>query len=339
MNGGYSMDNHKGILVLGEITEGQLAAITMELLGAGRKLAEESGEELSILLMGSKAGSLAQEAISYGADNVYVADDALLDQYNSDAYTQVAAQLCARISPAIMLFGHTDAGCDLAPRLNGRLGGGLAMECLSLAIDPATKLLVSTRPVFGGNAHASMLSRTARPQMATMRAKTVAPAEKNDARQGKTIPVEDKLDPAVIKVKVVERIKEEVQGVKLEDAEVVVSGGRGMGTAQDFAMLRELADLLGGAVGATRVACDEGWAPATLQVGQSGKVVSPKLYLAVGLSGAMAHIAGCLGSKYIVAINKDKEANIFNVAHYGIVGDWKEVLPALTAKLKELRGA
>jgi electron transfer flavoprotein alpha subunit len=213
------------------------------------------------------------------------------------------------------------------------------MDCLALSIDPATRLLVSTRPVFGGNAHATVISKSARPQMATVRAKTAPPAERDDSRQGKVIPVEDKLDPAAIRVKVVERIKEEVEGVKLEDAEVVVAGGRGMGSAQDFEMLRELADVLGGAVGATRVACDEGWAPASLQVGQSGKVVSPKLYIAVGLSGAMAHIAGCLGSKAIVAINKDKEANIFNVARFGIVADCKEVLPALTAKLKELKSA
>jgi electron transfer flavoprotein alpha subunit len=171
-----------------------------------------------------------------------------------------------------------------------------------------------------------------------MRAKVAPPAERDDARQGKAIPVEDKVDPSALKVKLVEKIKEEVTGVKLEDAEVVVAGGRGMGNAADFAKLRELADIFGGAVGGTRVACDEGWAAATLQVGQSGKVVSPKIYIAVGLSGAMAHIAGCLGSKQIVAINKDKEANIFNVAHLGIVGDWKEVLPPLTAKLKELKG-
>jgi electron transfer flavoprotein alpha subunit len=149
--------------------------------------------------------------------------------------------------------------------------------------------------------------------------------------------VEGKIDPSALKVKVVERIKEQVEGVKLEDAEVVVSGGRGIGGAQNFEMLRELANVLGGAVGATRPACDEGWVPARLQVGQSGKVVSPKLYIAVALSGAMAHIAGCLGSKVIVAINKDKDANIFSVAHFGIVADYKEVLPALTAKLKELK--
>ena len=171
--------------------------------------------------------------------------------------------------------------------------------------------------------------------MATLRLKTVPPAERSDSRQGKIIPVE-KVDPSALKVKVVDRIKEEVEGVKLEDADVVVSGGRGIGSAQNFDMLKQLANILGGAVGATRPACDEGWAPARLQVGQSGKVVSPKVYIAIALSGAMSHIAGCMGSKYIVAINKDKEANIFNVAHFGIVGDYKEVLPPLTAKLKEL---
>ena len=327
----------KGILVCGEIAEGKLAPVTIELLGLGRKLANDLGEELSALLMGSKAGALGKEAIAYGADKVYVAEDALLDQYNSDAYTQVAADLCKKALPSIMLLGHTDIGCDLAPRLNGRLGGGLSMDCLALSIDPATKLLVSTRPVFGGNAHATMVSKSARPQMATLRPKTVPPAERNDSRQGQVAPVEGKVDPSTLKVTVVERMKEEVEGVKLEDAEVVVSGGRGIGSAQNFNMVRELAKVLGGAVGATRPACDEGWAAVSLQVGQSGKVVSPKLYIAVALSGAMSHISGCLGSKVIVAINKDKDANIFNVAHFGIVGDYKEVLPALTAKLKELR--
>jgi len=333
------MDSHKGVLVCGEIAGGKLAPITLELLGVGRKLANELGEDLSTLLMGSKTGGLGQEAIAYGADKVYVAEDSLLGDYNSDAYTHVAANVCQKVLPSIMLLGHTDIGCDLAPRLNGRLRGGLAMDSLALSIDPATKLLVSTRPIFGGNAHATMVSKSARPQMATIRPKTVPPAERNDSRQGQIIPVEDKIDPTAIKVKVVDRIKEEVEGVKLEDAGVVVSGGRGIGSAQNFGMVRELANVLGGAVGATRPACDEGWAPATVQVGQSGKVVSPKLYIAVALSGAMSHIAGCLGSKYIVAINKDKEANIFSVAHFGIVADYKEVLPALTAKLKELKAA
>jgi electron transfer flavoprotein alpha subunit len=332
------MDN-KGVLVCGEVAEGKLAPITIELLGVGRKLAEELGEDLRVLLMGSQTGSLGPEAIAYGADKVYTAEDSLLDNYNSDAYTQVAANLCRELLPSIILLGYTDIGCDLAPRLNGRLGGGLAMDCLALSIDPANKRLFSTRPVFGGNAHAEMVSRSALPQMATIRPKTVPPAERNDSRQGEVIPVEGKLDPSALKVKVVDRITEEEEGIKLEDAEVVVSGGRGIGSAENFEMLRELARVLGGAVGATRPACDEGWAPMTLQIGQTGKVVSPKLYIAVALSGAIPHITGCLGSKYIVAINNDKEANIFNVAHFGIVADHKEVIPALTAKFKELLSA
>jgi len=346
------MDHHQGVLVCGEIAEGpalsnaegKLAPITIELLRVGRKLADELGEDLSALLLAGNTGGLGQEAIAYGADKVYIAEDSLLDHYNSEAYTQVAADLCRKTSPSIMLLGHTDIGCDLAPRLNARLGGGLVMDCLALAIDPATRLLASTRPVFGGNAHATVVAKSARPQMATIRAKlvlsgaegTVPPAERDDSRQGQVLPVDAKIDPSTLKVRVVERIKEQLEGIKLEDAEVVVCGGRGIGGAQNFGMLRELANVLGGAVGATRPACDEGWAPARLQVGQSGKVVSPKLYIAVALSGAMAHIAGCLGSKVIVAINKDKEANIFNVAHLGIVADYKEVLPTLTAKLREL---
>ena len=333
------MDTAKSVLVFGEVIDGKLAPVTIELLGVGRKLAGDLGEELSVLLLGSKAGSLGQEAIAYGADIVYINAEGIFDAYNSDAYTQAAADLCRKVLPAVMLFGHTDIGGDLAPRLNGRLGGGLAMDCLALAIDPATKFLVSTRPVYGGNARATMVAKAARPQMATVRPKTLPAAERNDSRQGKIVILEDKIDPVVMKVKVVERIKEEVEGVKLEDAEVVVSGGRGIGSKQNFEMVKELASVLGGAVGATRPVCDEGWTPAGLQVGQSGKVVSPKVYIAVGISGAMAHITGCLGSKCIVAINKDKEANIFNVAQLGLVADYKEVLPALTSKRKELKTA
>ncbi|MGB9628175.1 MAG: electron transfer flavoprotein subunit alpha/FixB family protein [Thermodesulfobacteriota bacterium] len=333
------MDQYKGVLVLGEITEEKLAPITTELLGIGRKLANELSEDLSILLMGGKVRGLAQEAIAYGADKVYIAEDSIFNEYNSDAYTQLAANLCQKVSPSILLIGHTDIGCDLAPRLNGRLGGGLAMDATELSIDPSTKLLISTRPIFGGNAYARVISKTARPQMATVRTKVFPPAERNESKQGQVIPIEEKIDPSAIKVKVIERIKEEVEGVKLEDAEVVVSGGHGIGNAKNFEMLWELARLLGGTVGATRRSCDEGWIPVTRQIGQSGKVVSPKLYIAVALSGAMSHIVGCLGSKCIVAINKDPEANIFNIAHFGIVADYKEVLPALTAKFKELLSA
>jgi caffeyl-CoA reductase-Etf complex subunit CarE len=332
------MASDKGPLICGEIADRKLAPVTIELIGLGRRLANELGESLSILLLG-KVGGLAQEAIAYGADNVYAAEDDFLEQYNPDAYTLTAANVCKQLLPSVVLLGHTDIGSDLAPRLNARLGGGLAMDCVTVSIDPATKTLVSTRAVFGGNALATVVFKSARPQMATVRAKKVQPAKRDDSRQGQVIPVHVEIDPSALRVKVVERIKEEVEGVKLEDAEVVVSGGRGIGGAQNFKMLEDLARVLGGAVGATRPACDEGWVPARIQVGQSGKAVSPKVYIAVALSGAMAHLAGCSGSQVIVAINKDKDANIFNVARYGIVADYKQVLPTLTEKLKELKSA
>ena len=329
------MDN-KGILLCGEVTEGKLAPITLELLGIGRKLAGQSGEELSILLMGSGIGGLGQEAIAFGADKVYIADDPLLENYNSDVCTMVAANLCQKILPSIVLLGQTDIGLDLAPRLAGRLGGGLSMDCIELAIDSETKLLVQTRPVFGGNALATMISKTARPQMATIRSGSMAPADRDDSRQGEVIDVATTVDPSMVKVKVIERVKEEVEGIRLEDAEVVVCGGRGIGSKENFEAIWELARILSGTAGGTRAACEGEWLPMTLQIGQTGKIVSPKLYIAVALSGAMQHVAGCSGSKCIVAINKDPEANIFKIAHYGIVSDYKEVLPSLIETLKQL---
>ncbi|MDX9763321.1 MAG: electron transfer flavoprotein subunit alpha/FixB family protein, partial [Desulfomonilia bacterium] len=205
-------------------------------------------------------------------------------------------------------------------------------------IDPETGLLLVTRPVFGGNALATVRIKNVRPQMATVRPKTMKPAEKDASRQGQVIRMVAEVDSSTLKVQVIERVEEKVEGVKLEDAEVVVSGGRGIGSLQNYEMIWELARLLGGAVGATRPVCEEGWIPMLHQVGQTGKMVSPKLYIAVALSGAMQHISGCTGSKCIVAINQDPEANIFKVANYGVVGDYKEILPAFMAKLKELLG-
>lgn len=330
------MDTYKGILIIGEIIEDKLTQITMELLGIGRKLANELTEELGLLLLGKKIDDLFKEGFAFGADKVYFSEDDLLENYNPDAYTHIITQICKKISPKIVLLGYTDIGCDLAPRLNARLGGALSMDCIDISIDPQNKFLTMTRPVFGGNAYARIVSKSAYPQMATIRQKVFPLPQRDESRQGEIIPIGEKIDPSVIRVKTVERIKEEVEGIRLEDAEVVVSGGHGIGSAQNFQMLKELANLLGGAIGATRRACDEGWVSVTQQIGQTGKVVSPKLYIAVALSGAMSHIVGCLGSKYIVAINKDPEANIFSVSHFGVVGDYKEVLPAFTAKLKEL---
>lgn len=330
------MDTHKGILLCGEIEHGRLAPITVELLGIGRVLADKAGQELSILLMGSDVGSLSEETLDYGADKVYVAENPLLEHYHSDAWTMVAADFCRKALPSILLLGHTDVGRDLAPRLAGRLQGGLATDAVELGIDPETGLLVVTRPVFGGNALASVIIRNVRPQMATVRPKTMKPAEKDASRQGQVIRMVVDADSLALKVRVVERVEEKVEGVRLEDAEAVVSGGRGIGSLQNYEMIWELARLLDGAVGATRPACEEGWIPMLHQIGQTGKMVSPKLYIAVALSGAMQHIAGCSGAKCIVAINRDPEANIFKVAHYGVVGDYKEILPAFMGKLKEL---
>jgi len=332
------MDTYTGVLLCGELEKDALAPITLELLGIGRGLAEKTGQELSILLMGGNVGNLGDEAVAYGADKVYVAENPLLEHYQADAYTAVAADLCRKALPSILLLGNTDIGRDLAPRLAGRLQGGLATDAVEFDIDPETKLLVATRPVFGGNALASVVIKNARPQIATIRPKTVKPAEKDTSRQGQVVRIVAEVDSSVVKVQLIERVEEKVEGVRLEDAEVVVSGGRGIGNSENYAMVWNLAKLLNGAVGATRPACEEGWIPMLHQVGQTGKMVSPKLYIAVALSGAMQHIAGCSGAKCIVAINQDPEANIFKVAHYGVVGDFKEILPAFTEKVRELLG-
>ncbi|MDO8637411.1 MAG: electron transfer flavoprotein subunit alpha/FixB family protein [Dehalococcoidia bacterium] len=330
------MAKHKGVMICAELVNKEISAITTELLGIGRKLADDLGEELSALLMGSEVTPLSQEHIAYGADRVYLVDDPLLKSFNSDAYTGAAANVCRQVNPSIVLLGQTDMGRELAPRLTARLGGGLAMDCIDLSIDPETKLMLQTRPVFGGNAYAVMVTRIARPQIATVRPKTMLPLERDGSREGEVVSMEAGIDSSIIKAEIIETVKEDVEGVKLEEAEIIVTGGRGIGSAEGFAVVRELAMVLGGATGATRGACDEGMAPATMQVGQTGKIVSPNLYIAVALSGAVQHLAGCSGSKHIVAINKDPEAHIFKVAEFGIVADYKEVLPVLTEKCKEL---
>lgn len=330
------MADGKGVLICGECAEGKLASVTMELLGIGRKLADDLGEKLSAVLLGDKVSGLAQEAIAFGADSVYVVESPLLKDYVTDSYVAAMEKLCKEVKPNIVLMAQTPIGRDLGPRLAFRLGTGLTMDCLALSIDPATKLMRQTKPVYGGNALAIVVCEQSRPQMATVRPKSMSALEKNDARKGEVIPFDAGIDASRIKVKFVEKVKEKVEGVKLEDAEVVVVGGRGMGGPEAFAQLRDLAKLLGGAVGATRPPCDSGWLPATSQVGLTGKLVTPRLYIGVAVSGASQHLAGCSGSKNMVAINKDPEANIFKVCQYGVVGDFKKILPPFINKVKEL---
>jgi electron transfer flavoprotein alpha subunit len=330
------MAENKGVLVLGEVVEGRLAAITTELLGCARKLADDLGEETGAVLVGSEVGTLAKEAIAFGADKVYVVDDPLLKDYQTDSYVAVMEKVTKQAMPSILLLGQTSLGRDLAPRLAFRLGAGLTMDCIQLGINPETKKLEQIHPVYGGNARAVFTSEAALPQIATVRLKAMSPLERDDSRQGEVITIEAGIDPSTLKAKVLEKVKEEVVGVKLEDAEVVVCGGRGMGGEEGFKQLEELAKVLGAAVGATRPPCDSGWVPSTWQVGLTGKIVTPDFYVAVALSGSSQHMAGCSGAKNIVAINKDPEANIFKEAAYGIVADYKQALPAFANKLQEL---
>jgi electron transfer flavoprotein alpha subunit len=333
------MADASGVMAIVEVTEGQLAPISAELLTAARNLADSLGESVSALVIGSDVGAAGAECAAYGADKVYVADSPLLAHFQSDAYTSVAADVCAQETPSILLLGQTMIGRDLAPRLAFRLETGVTMDCVALDIDPDSKLLLATKPVYGGNANAVMVCEEARPQMATLRAKAIDAAAADASRQADVVAVSVGIDDAGIKTRFQERVRLEFEGVRLEDAPVVVTGGRGMGSEEAFHHLNELAGLMDGAVGGSKAAVDMGWLPPTEQVGLTGKMVSPDIYIAVGVSGAIQHMAGCSGAKTIVAINKDPEADIFRYAQYGVVADWKNALPTLIEKIREIKAS
>lgn len=332
------MAENNGVLVYCETADGKLASIAAEGLGIGRKLADDLGQELSAVLVGSDVSNLAQEAVSYGADKVYTVDDPLLKDYQTDPYLTVMEKVVKQAAPSILILGQTGEGRDLAPRLAFRLGTTVTLDCIDLEIDSSSKRLLQTKPVYGGNAQAVFTSDTD-PQMVTIRTKAMTALEPDASRKGETVSIEAGLDESAIRTKVLERVIEEVEGIKLQDADVVVSGGRGIGGAEGFKQLEELAHLLKGAMGASRPPCDNGWVPDTIQVGLTGKIIAPEVYIAVAISGSSQHMSGCSGSKNIIAINKDAEANIFREARFGVVGDWKKILPAFTAKVKELLAA
>lgn len=331
------MSDNKGVMILAEVIEGKLSGTAGELLGCGRKLADDLGQELSAVLIGSEVSGFAQEVASLGADKVYVVDDPLLKDYQTDSYIPVIEKVVKETAPQIVLMGQTSIGRDLAPRLAFRLDTVAALDCIALAIDPDSKRLLQTKPVFGGNALA-VYSNDIDPQIATVRAKVMSAAEPDASKKGEIITIDAGLDASAIRTKVLDKVKEEVVGIKLEDASVVVSGGRGIGGPEGFEQIDALAKLLKGAMGCTRPVCDSGWLPDSHQVGLTGKIVTPDFYLAIALSGSSQHLAGCSSSKVIVAINKDAEANIFKEAQYGVVGDWKKIVPAFTEKVKELLG-
>ncbi len=329
------MAEYQGVMVHAEVAEGKLAAVAMELLGCGRKMADELGEELSAVIVGSGVGNLAQEAFAAGADKVYIVDDALLQDYQTDAHVTVMEKVVRQAMPGILLIGQTAVGRDLAPRLAFRLETVATMDCIELAIDSGSKRLLRTKPVYGGNARAVFASDFD-PQIATVRVKAMTPLEPDTARKGEVVNIEAGLDPSAMRTEVLEKVKEEVEGISLDAAKVVVGGGRGIGSVDGFKQLEELAGLLRGAVGASRPPCDNGWILDVRQIGLTGKIVTPDLYIAVAISGSSQHMAGCSGCKNVVAINKDPEANIFREARFGVVGDWKKVLPAFAEKVREL---
>lgn len=330
---------YSGVWVLAETHDGKLADVTLELVSEGRKLADELGTQVSLVLAGQDVEPLGQIAAQYGADKVYLVEHETLAQYRTDPFTSVICGLINKYKPEIVLIGATTMGRDLASRIAARIGAGLTADCTGLAIDPETRLLQQTRPAFGGNVMATIQCRNARPQMSTVRPRVMKKAQPDASRTAEVIRETVNLNEKSIATKIIEIIKEEgTDAIDVQDAEIIVSGGRGLRKAENFALIRELAEVIGAAVGASRATVDAGWIPAYHQVGQTGKTVQPKLYIACGISGAVQHLAGMGSSDCIVAINSDPDAPIFGVAHYGIVGDLFEVVPALTRKLKQELG-
>ena len=323
------MAGESGILVLAEHQAGQLIGLSKELLGAARRLADTIGQRVTAVSFGAGAADAAKEAIAHGADAALVAESADLDEYRNDAWTAALTAAAREVNPAVVLMGQTAVGRDLAPRYAIRAGTAVAMDCIDLAVQDGK--LVMTRPVYGGSAHAQYTSRTL-PQVATVRAKSQEPLEPDPSRQGEVRQLAVDVSGAASRVVARQEIKAE--GLRLEDAKVIVSGGRGLGSAEGFEALNELARVLGGAVGASRAVVDLGWVPVGLQVGLTGKVVTPDLYIAVGISGASQHIAGITGAKTVVGVNKDKDADIFKISRYGAIADWK---PFMTAFIEECR--
>jgi len=324
----------QGIWIVAEQREGELRKISFELVSEARRLADTMGQPVAAILLGSNIKEKAAELGKYGADKVVVADDDRLATYTTDAYVSVIAQLAQAQEPAIILLGASVQGKDLSGRLAARLGVGVAQDCVAFSIEDGN--LVAKRPIYAGKAYATVTYTDSVPQIATARPNVFELNEPDESRSVEVIDAEFSLDDSQLKTKVAEVIEEAGGKVDLTEAERIVSGGRGMKGPEEFAILEELADLIAATVGASRSVVDAGWRPHSDQVGQTGKVVSPNLYIACGISGAIQHLAGMSTSKTIVAINKDPEAPIFQKADYGVVGDLFEVVPALTEALKKV---
>ncbi len=333
---GVDLSQFRGVWVMAEQRNGKVADVSLELLGVGRKLADERGSELTAVLFGASEEEAAH-LIHWGADRVLHADSPVFEHFNDDPYVELLSRLINQYKPEIVLTGATPVGRSFFPRVAARVKTGLTADCTSLEIDGESGHLLQIRPAFGGNIMATILCPRHRPQMATVRPRVMKKGEFNEQKKGEIIKIDT--SELVSRTKVLESVKESSDAkVNLQEVDIIVAGGRGIGGPEGFKMLEELATLLGGAVGASRAAVDEGWISYSHQVGQTGKTVCPKIYIACGISGAVQHLVGMQSSDVIIAINKNPEAPIFNVANIGIVGDVSEVVPELIKKVKEVKG-
>ena len=328
---------YKGFWVFVEHTEGRPAEVPWELLSVGADLAKARGVELCTVVIGDKVESLCHESFAYGAARSYLIDDPLFHHYRTEPYYKAICYLVEKYKPEVILIGATGLGRDLAGAIATELKTGLTADCTGLSTDDRGFLL-QTRPAFGGNIMATILTERTRPQMSTVRPHVMPMPEKDTSRKGEIVRESIPLTEEDFAVKVLEIIEDRKQGyVDVAAADVIVSGGRGMGGRENFTLLQELADELGGVVGCSRSAVEAGWMPAERQVGQTGKTVRPKIYIACGISGAIQHLVGMQTSDVILAINRDKQAPIFEVSTYGIVGDLFQVVPSITNRIRELR--
>jgi electron transfer flavoprotein alpha subunit/NAD-dependent dihydropyrimidine dehydrogenase PreA subunit len=326
-----------GIWVFAEYRKNDLAAVALELLGIGRQLADSRGVKLSAILLGADTGEAAAKLIGHGADLVYQVDNQALAAFREDVYARLCVNLIRQHQPEIVLAGATAIGRSFIPAVATELNAGLTADCTKLEIRAEDGMLLQTRPAFGGNIMATIVCESSRPQMATVRPKVMKALEYDGSRTGEIINVEVTDQDLQSRIVVEESIVAEASQVNIQEADILVSGGRGLESAKGFDLIRKLAETLGGKVSASRAVVDSGWIPYPHQVGQTGKTVAPKLYVACGISGAVQHVAGMQSAETIVAINRDENAPIFNVADYGIVGDLFEILPKLISKIEERR--
>ncbi|MBN1596176.1 electron transfer flavoprotein subunit alpha/FixB family protein [candidate division FCPU426 bacterium] len=328
------MSEYKDVWIYAEQRDGKMNSVSYELLGAGRKLADDLGEKLVAVLLGSGMKAEADELVAYGADKVFVVDSPVFAKFADEPYARALTNLAKEHKPAIILAGATAIGRSFVPRVAASLQTGMTADCTGLEIDPAKKILLGTRPAYGGNIMATIICEEKRPQMATVRHKVMKPLEKDKSRQGEVVSITMPEDAFTVRARVVDVVKEIEATCNIAEADIIVTGGRGVGSKENFVLIRDLAQAIGGAVGASRAVVDAGWMPYSHQVGQTGKTVCPKIYFAIGVSGAIQHLAGMQSSDIIIAVNSNPDAEIFKVATYGIVGDLHAVVPELIKKFK-----